>query len=681
MRITGLATGLDMDEIVKSSMQPYRIKIDRKGQEKEILEIKQKLYREVLKDSREFYNKYFDVTSSNSLLLSKNWSTVKFTSSNENLVAVTGSGDAKADNYTISGQVAKGSQIVLTSGIEKGEKLVINGKEFELQGDTAKERANNLNNELKAAGINVSVKYTDFAATSGDNKSGFVFESTVLGKDSQFTIGGSFSDNKGVVTPGIDATASTISKPGGDMFTIQDLKDANGKIKIGDKEIKLDIDGKSNSEIEKILNNKLKDNKLTAKISEDGNITFKTTELGSKVENPKVSINGVEGEFTSGVDATYTKNTISLSEVTGEKISINGNLVDLSGIASIDKAVEHINKVLKDQNIAIIATEENGSLVLTSNKAGAIQKIDLKVGDDKVQLSSGGQDAKITIENSKGGIYTHEGISNTVTVDGIEFKFNGDISGEKVSINGKQDVTVLKDNLVNFFNDYNSLIEKLNTLTMEKRNRDFDPLTEDQKKEMSEDEIKLWNAKVEKGQLSRDSDLSRINNSLKQAMRTLVDGTDGLNLEKIGIAPSKDYAGTKNGTFIIDESKLAKALEENSEEIMNMFIKTAPKDDTLSAGAKYSDTGMLNRVKDILYNETFKTNSALIKKAGFEGTASAYNNDITLSIQKYEQKMKDMERDFSRREQALYSKYATLESVMNKYNSQQSYLSQQLGLG
>ena len=43
MRITGLATGLDMDQIVKDSMKPYRIKIDRKGQDKEILEIKQKL--------------------------------------------------------------------------------------------------------------------------------------------------------------------------------------------------------------------------------------------------------------------------------------------------------------------------------------------------------------------------------------------------------------------------------------------------------------------------------------------------------------------------------------------------------------------------------------------------------------------------------------------------------------
>ena len=42
MRITGLATGLDMDEIIKNSMKPYRIKIQQQQQNKEVVEIKQK---------------------------------------------------------------------------------------------------------------------------------------------------------------------------------------------------------------------------------------------------------------------------------------------------------------------------------------------------------------------------------------------------------------------------------------------------------------------------------------------------------------------------------------------------------------------------------------------------------------------------------------------------------------
>lgn len=37
MRITGLASGLDMDEIVKNSMKPYRVKIEKKVKIKKFL--------------------------------------------------------------------------------------------------------------------------------------------------------------------------------------------------------------------------------------------------------------------------------------------------------------------------------------------------------------------------------------------------------------------------------------------------------------------------------------------------------------------------------------------------------------------------------------------------------------------------------------------------------------------
>ena len=63
-----------------------------------------------------------------------------------------------------------------------------------------------------------------------------------------------------------------------------------------------------------------------------------------------------------------------------------------------------------------------------------------------------------------------------------------------------------------------------------------------------------------------------------------------------------------------------------------------------------------------------------------EGTSTFSNNELTKSISSYEKKIKDMETDFSRREQALYSKYATLETMMNKLNAQQSNLLSQLGM-
>ncbi len=665
MRITGLATGLDMDQLVKETMQPYRIKIQQQQQKKEITEIKQQLYRDVINESRELYNKYFDVAKTDSLLLSKNWSTVKFTSFNENVLTVTSSSDAKPGNYTVTGNTATAAKAVVTSDMIKDDKVLINGKEFTLEGDTNKLKAENLNKELKAAGMNVSVRYSDFAGTEAGNQSGFIFESTVLGKDSAFIIGGT----PATVHKGIDGTAATVTG-----FTVQNLKDANGEININGEIVTIDIkDEYVYDDIEKLLQSKLKDKKLTAEIAENGYITFSSTVFGSKVEDPKIEVNGNGGTFTKGIDAT---NTVSLGDIKNQKISINGNVIDMS--KAVDgQEVEYLNKALKEQNINVTARLDEADpskIVFTSTKVAA--EIGILNGGS---ISSPGTDAAITIKDDKGGVYTHTGISNALTLDGVTFKFTGEIPAEGISVNGKNDVTAVKDKVVNFINDYNKLMEKLNTLTIEKRNRNYMPLTDEQKKEMSENEIKLWDERVRKGQLYKDSDVSRIANSMKSAMRGIVSGVDG-NLEKFGIKPVSDYQGTKNGTYTIDETKFTEALENNSEDVMKLFINTPPSVEGMSDQEKYNRSGIAQRLKSILYNETVTTSSVLIKKAGVEGSASVANNELTKSIEKYERKMVDMEKDFSRREQQLYSKWATIESMMNKLNSQQSYLASQLGM-
>ncbi len=694
MRITGLATGLDMDQLVKETMQPYRIKIQQQQQKKEITEIKQQLYRDVINESRELYNKYFDVAKTDSLLLSKNWSTVKFISSNENVLTVTSSSDAKPGNYTVTGNTATAAKATVTSDMIIDNKVLINGKEFTLKGDTEKLKAENLNKELQTAGMNVAVRYSDFAGTTTTgNQSGFIFESTVLGKDSTFTINGT-SSSVGTIENGIDATAATVTG-----FKVSDFKyDANNTVTltVDGNDVSIDISGASikkdgadeidNEKLKNVLNEKLKDYKLSAEVSESGEITFKSTVLGELGDNAKFSleVNKKAGIFKNGENAKSATNTLDKSQIGGidsKTISINGKAfnVDFSK-AEPGKEEEYLNNLLKQQNINVTAKiGADNKITFKSNVAGANGKVDISILNGGAIIPSQGTDASLTIKDDRGGVYTHTGISNTLTLDGVTFKFTGEIPTEGISVNGKNDVTAVKDKVVNFINDYNKLMEKLNTLTTEKRNRNYMPLTDEQKKEMSENEIKLWDERVKKGQLYKDSDVSRIANSMKSAMRGLVEGVDG-NLKSFGIEPVADYQGTKNGTYTIDETKLTEALENNSEEVMKLFINTPPSVEGMSDQEKYNRSGIAQRIKSIIYNETVTTSSVLIKKAGVEGSASVANNELTKSIEKYERKMVDMEKDFSRREQQLYSKWATIESMMNKLNSQQSYLMSQLGM-
>lgn len=686
MRITGLATGLDMDEVIKESMRPYRVKIQQQQQQKEIVEIKQKLYRDVLKDSRELYNKYFDVSKSDSIVLSKNWSTIKFESSDSNVVSVSANSEAVNKNFTITGSSATATKATLTEGIGEGDKIVVDGKEFTLSGSTDRERVSNLNKELEKAGIKVCVSYTDFAGSvDGENKKGLIFESTVLGEKGSFTLGGSVHSVNIEEVKGSNATEAKFTG-----ITIKNIRDSK-EIKIGDKVIGLNLDSSkeyTKDELVSELNKKLEEEKIDfrAKVDEDNNVTLVSTKSGELTDLPTLEItlennSIVNGAFENGNNATKSITSLNLSEIEGKVLFIDGKKVEFSLKDSI-LDLDALNKSLEEKNLNVSAEIKDGKLSLISKTSGESKSLDISVIEEPAEGFTPiiqGKDANIIIKDSKCGVYTHKGDSNVVTLDGVTFKFDGEIPADGIKITSKKDSTKTKEMVVNFFNDYNKLMEKLNTLTMEKRDRSYSPLTDEQKKEMSESEIKLWNERVEKGQLSRDSDLSRIINSLKNAMTTMVDGID-INLEDIGVKPVSDYGGVKNGTFTIDENKLTAALEEDPNKVMRLFTATPTDSKNLTSAEKNSKSGIAQRLKSILYDETMTVSARLLKKAGYEGTTTVTNNELTKSIEKYERKVKDMEKAFSKKEQALYSKYATLETMMNQLNSQQSYLLSQLGM-
>ncbi len=703
MRITGLATGLDMDEIIKNSMKPYRIKVDQMTQKKDVTEIKQKLYRDIMSDATKFYDKYFDLTKSDSLLKVGSYKSVSFTSSSDSVKVTAGSG-AKPGNYEITGNTAKAAKATTDSSVftnvegKDGYKQInINGEIFQVKSDTEKAMAKDLNEQLKKAGVNVSVEYTDFAGDSTGNKKGFIFQSTVLGANATFTINGGAPTSVATATNGKDATASKI-----DGFTLAEIKN-NGKIIVNGKEISLGIDSTTSDEeaftkLKETLSSQGIEVSAEKKSDTDdsldyGKIVFTSKTVGSLKSEISINVGGTinsdgivnggnDGNIIKGKDAEYASVPIESDKLSNGIYTIGGNTIKLTfpNDADATKKAEYLDKILSDSGIGIKAEAKDGSIVLTSKVPGNSENFSFdKVDDSSAIMGDGGIDGDITITNIKtGGVYKTSGQSNTITVDDITFTFDGEIPTEGIKITGKNDATETKDKLINFINDYNTFMEKLNTLTGTKHDKAYDPLTEDQKKEMSESEIKLWNERVEKGQLYKDSNLTRIANSLKSTMRTVMDGT-GLNLEKIGIKPVQDYSGKLNGTFTIDEDKLTTALEDDIEGVMNLFIGN-PADGDKTTSEYTSKTGILNQLNETLRKEFKTSSSSLSQKAGMEGMSTFSNNELTKSMSDYEKKIKDMEKDFSRREQALYSKYATLETMMNKLNSQQSNLMSQLGM-
>lgn len=549
-RITGLATGLDVDSLVQETMQAYQTKIDTVDQQKKVVELQQEMYREVITDCRNFYNDYFDISKSNSIILQKNWSATTFESSSS-AVTVTGGAGAEAANYSVKVEsVAKAASYKLEANTNGT--VYINNVKIELGNDKSDaEKVKIINEALKGKGV--TAKYSEF-------EKGIILTTDKLGSD------------------------ETIS------FTTQAPKEMQEK------------------------NDYFKD---LIKDFED---------------NKNVTITNGKKEFTFKIDVT---------QVT----------VDCTDGISEEKIKEAMKKTGMD-----IVEEKSGGFKITYPA-------------DSNAVKANGSDCKATITKD-GKTYEVVGNkTNNITLDGVTFKFNN-VTKEDAQITGKADVTKVKENIVKFVNDYNKLMEKLNTLITEKRDKSYMPLTDAQRKEMSESEIELWEKKVKEGQLSRDSDLTRIRNAMKSTMSSLVGGTSS-SLKSIGITPVSDYNGTKNGTFTIDEDKLTSALESNMEDVMKLFVSTGTDKDE-------SDKGLLQKLKSVFDTETQTNKGSLIKKAGIVGSSTASNNTLSKQIIKYEEKISRMQTIFSSKQQALYTKYSRLETLMNNLNSQSNYLTSML---
>lgn len=626
-RITGLATGMDIDSIVEATMQAYKTKVDKKKQEKNIVEIKQQLYRDLIKEGQDFYNKYFDITKSDSLLSSKNYKSVAFKSSNDLVATANATSSAIKDNYTVNvTKLASTARMEVSSSdlTANGDfKVTIGSQEVlikasELSGKSAKEQAKVLNSKLSSYGLKATA--SDFSAGN------IVLETTKTGSDATFTINyGSVVDETVSGTTSADIGSKTYEVESLLVDDSEDMMFSNG----GKTAIIKASDLKSAvSSIQKQI-----DDKKTK--MEDDTLTDADKETLQK------EIDELEKSKASTILSTISSKLSSAGLQADIEKDSDGNI-----ITNADGKYE-INVKSKDDSSTFSVTE------------GTYKAAYLSSSDTSKDKTYTGENLEATITNSLGTI-TYDGSqvtsSNTITLDGVEFNLT---STGTATIIGSTDTTELVNKIKEFVEDYNSLMTSLTKYTTENKNRDYEPLTDDQKEELSEDEIKKWEEKVKQGQLKGDYDLTRILNSLKSCVETTLGSS--LSLEDIGIEQVADYSSTKKNNLKIDENKLISAIENNSEEIAKMFTD--------------SETGIFTRMKSTLYDEfVSSTKSTLIQKAGYEGTTYFTQNTLTKQINEYTNKISEMEKEMKTKEQSLYSKWASIETAMQKLNSQLSNL-------
>jgi len=212
--------------------------------------------------------------------------------------------------------------------------------------------------------------------------------------------------------------------------------------------------------------------------------------------------------------------------------------------------------------------------------------------------------------------------------------------------------------------DYNKLIDKVATLTTEKSEyREYSPLTDAQKKDMSESEIELWEKKAKTGLVRSDTNLVSLVTELRQSLFSELDSS--ISLKDIGLS-SGSYSD--RGKLSIDTTKLSDALENRMDEVQNLFTNSV--------------TGIASKFNTIL-NKNIQTSignpGRLVLVAGIANTSTDVKNSLNDRIKSIESTISNLQRMYDSQKERYWKQFSNLETAMSKLNSQSSWLTQQLG--
>lgn len=370
------------------------------------------------------------------------------------------------------------------------------------------------------------------------------------------------------------------------------------------------------------------------------------------------------------------------------EFKINGKLV---GAFNKDTALETVLTSINgnaDAGVKVSYSKTTNQFQFTTRETGASSRIDMGDGLANALFGGGtkedGLDAIFSMMVNGQPLNDISRSSNTFDVDGMSVSLKGtfgykedgkiDQAADAVSFTSSSDADKIIDAIKSMVEDYNAMVTEIknaySTMPQQKSNgKYYEPLTEEDKADMSESSIKAYEEKAKQGLLFADRDLSALYSQLTSAIS--MSGKDGADLKAIGITSNYSNGLT---TLSLNEEKLRAALETDPDKVRDVFSK--------SVASGSSSNGLMQALKSPLdmYSKTQGTKGILVQKAGstlapstlYKNTLQNKLDDIDTQIEKWQDKMADQVDRYT-------SKFTALEKLISQMNSQSSALASFLG--
>lgn len=425
-----------------------------------------------------------------------------------------------------------------------------------------------------------------------------------------------------------------------------------------------------------------------------GLMDFLKDGLGSanvKFENGRINIADLNGQNVSGTIADSLFGTSNLgftpvsNSVTSESltavpntgkvtVNVNGNLteIDFGNSPSSDPMTELLNAI-QGAGTGITADYTNGRLTISggdtefslngSDAAGkdiirSLFQAESFVYNPKMKAEvTAGQNARLSID----GVVVERN-TNIFEIDGINMELTG-TSNEPISLTTSRDTDKIVDSLKGFVEDYNKLIEELNGYLKEDSSyKKYPPLTDAQKKEMSDKEIELWEKKSKTGLLRNDQNVSNFLSDMRMILYNKVESA-GLALYDIGIETSDKWQD--NGKLVIDEDRLQSAIATNVDNISKLFTD--------------KEQGVAVRLQQAIKdaaNVSSGSPGAMVRYAGTKDVLVA-KNTLYEQMKSITQTLSNLNNKYTLEKARYWKQFTAMEQAISNMNSQSSWLTQQ----
>ena len=423
----------------------------------------------------------------------------------------------------------------------------------------------------------------------------------------------------------------------------------------------------------------------------------------------KVGLNSgatyVRGQNTGSLDTTTVINKLDPSftyPIKSGTFSINGISIYVDTTTdTVDDVINKVNKSGAGVTMTYDSTTDKFSLTSTNGER-------IKVGGENdtstFLLSTGllySQATETTIgTEGKDAVFTMNGVkytrdSNEVSdvVPGMSFTINS--TGTTV-FSVKIDTDKAVSALAEFASKYNTLINALNPTEIayndDIRDNYSEPLTDDDKASMSEDEIKTYQENYEKiayyDLVTRSSELKTLKTNIRSSLTKLVDSDNSkyTSITQVGItiagSDTQDITVTKVGLlfdvttdkaeleeYIKENSDFVSILSENPEDVYKFFADSKTVYTTDSSGKETSSIENIGfaRVFSDFLDDNINSTSALYKKTSTNGTIES---EISSLKEQIESQTTRVEMYLER----LYAQFTAMEEKLATLQQSSSYL-------